>query len=440
MNERASPHLFFLSIPGLRANDLDKMPQLSALFRSGSRATLRSSFPAVTWPAQATLLTGRRPCDHGVVANGFYWRDKREVEMWTAGNEVIESPQIWDVMKQHRPDLTSAAWFPMLSKRCGANYVCMPAPVHNPDGSESLWCYTQPTEFYGDLSGSLQHFPLQHFWGPMANIQSTKWILDSAAIVTRRFSPNFFYIYLPHLDYAAQRCGPDSEAAAVALVELDEVIGQFATEIQSLTPGGADWMAVSEYTIGSVDHVLYPNRLLREAGLLAVKETEQGEVLDLTRSAAWALVDHQFAHIYVQEGQHVDAVKSLFHDQEGVASVLAGDQREDIGMNHRRSGEVIVVSQPNSWQAYYWWFDERQAPEFARTVDIHRKPGYDPVELFWDREAGGVPLDAALVRGSHGAPHGRRDGVLLSTQPLPNAVQDTGVAAIVLGQFAIDAQ
>ena len=434
MNDSTSPHVFFLSIPGLRAGDLDRMSKLASLFTGGHRATLRSSFPAVTWPAQANMLTGKLPASHGVIANGFYWRDRNEVEMWTAGNEVIESPQIWDLMKERRPELTSAAWFPMLSKRCGADYVCMPAPVHNPDGSESMWCYTKPTELYGALLDSLGHFPLQHFWGPVANIQSTKWILDSAAITVQRFAPNFFYLYLPHLDYAAQRSGPDSEAAQAALAELDEVIGEFASQVQSSLPGRADWIAVSEYTIGDVNHVVYPNRILREAGLLQVVATEQGEALDFAGSAAWALVDHQFSHIFVREAEQVSAVRALFEGRAGVARVLAGDDRAALGMNHPRSGEVIVVSVPESWQAYYWWLDDAQAPSFARTVDIHRKPGYDPIELFWNKEAGGVPLDATLVRGSHGAPHEREDGVMLSSQPLPVAIQDTEVAGHVLAE------
>ena len=438
MYDPSLPHIFFLSIPGLRAADLDHMPQLSALFATGHQATLRSSFPAVTWPAQTNMLTGKLPAEHGVVANGFLWREEHEVEMWTAGNEVIEAPQIWDVMRQRRPELKSAAWFPMLSKRCGADYVCMPAPVHNPDGSESLWCYTKPTELYGELLEALEHFPLQNFWGPLASIQSTKWILAAAAIAAQRFAPNFFYLYLPHLDYAAQRSGPDSEAAQTALGDLDHAIGEFASQVQTCLDRPIDWMAASEYTIGAVDHVLYPNRILREAGLLKVRTTEQGELLDVAGSAAWALVDHQFSHIYVRDRAMVSAVQALFADRDGVASAPAGDERTALGMDHERSGEVIVISRPNSWQAYYWWFDNQRTPDFARTVDIHRKPGYDPVELYWDKQAGGVPLDATLVRGSHGAPHDRDDGVLLSSQPLPETVQDTDVAQIVLRQFGAD--
>src|SRR5689334_14348979 len=219
-------HVIFLSAPGLRRQDLYHMPRLAKLAGHGEVAALKASFPAVTWPAQANMLTGTCVSEHGVVANGFYWRDKRELEMWTAWNDKIAAPQIWDLLHQRDPALTSAVWFPMLSKGCGADYICMPKPVHNPDGSESLWCYTKPVELYGTLRDTLGHFPLMNFWGPMANIKSTAWIADSAAWAMQQYQPNFFYIYLPHLDYAAQRTGPDSDAALKAVQELDEVIGK----------------------------------------------------------------------------------------------------------------------------------------------------------------------------------------------------------------------
>ena len=217
------------------------------------------------------MTTGATPREHGVVANGFYWRKKREVEMWTAWNECILVPQIWDQLHQHDASITSAVWFALHCKGCGADYVCTPAPIHNPDGSESLWCYTKPTEMYGTLRDALGHFPLQHFWGPLANIKSSAWIGDSAVHAAQAHRPDFFYIYLPHLDYAAQKHGPDSDAAASAVVALDEVLGRLLAGFrQAYAEAEPLWLVASEYTIVPVDHVLYPNRVLREAGLLAV--------------------------------------------------------------------------------------------------------------------------------------------------------------------------
>ncbi|MEX0793996.1 MAG: alkaline phosphatase family protein, partial [Pirellulaceae bacterium] len=189
-------NVVLLSIPGLRVQDVAQMPNLQKMTASGDKAPLVPSFPAVTWPVQSNMLTGTLPIDHGVTANGLYHRESGEVEMWTMGNKALKTPQIWDILRQHQPDTTSAAWFPMLSKHCGADYVCMPAPIHNPDGSESLWCYTKPTELYGEFLENLGHFPLKNFWGPLASIVSTEWIARTAIQTAHKFKPNFFYIYL----------------------------------------------------------------------------------------------------------------------------------------------------------------------------------------------------------------------------------------------------
>lgn len=439
-----------LSIPGLREQDVALMPRLAALTRSGDRTALVPSFPCVTCPVQVNMTTGKTPRRHGVTGNGFYWRDKRQVEMWTAWNDVIECPQIWDILHQHDSELRSAVWFPLLSKGCGADFICTPAPIHNPDGSESLWCYTRPTDLYGDLRHALGDFPLKHFWGPLANIQSTGWIVDSAVEAARRERPSFFYIYLPHLDYAAQKNGPDSPQAKQALVDLDVALGRLLdgfTDAYGVAENPRNvplYLVASEYAIVPVDHVLYPNRILREAGLLAVRQENGREELDLEASAAWALVDHQLAHVYIkdQDPNAVAKVRRLFSDRTGVAEVLGGVERERYELDHERAGEIVLVSTPNSWQAYYWWNDDALAPEYARTVDIHRKPGYDPVELFFDPATRGIPLDATLVKGSHGAParESWQRGVILTSQPGTlegPPMADTDVFELVLRQFGI---
>ncbi len=438
-----SSTVIFLSIPGLRERDLSAMPRLRGLMAKGDRASLTPSFPCVTWPVQANMLTGRLPAEHGVVANGFYWRDERRVEMWTAWNDKIAAPQIWDLLHQESSRLTSAVWFPMLSKGCGADYVCMPAPVHHPDGAEELWCYTQPRELYGELRDQFGHFPLQHFWGPLANIRSTEWIARSAVHAADRFRPDFFYLYLPHLDYAAQRTGPDSPPAQAAVAELDTVIGTLADGLAAAYGDRKPiWIAAGEYGITPVSHVTYPNRVLREAGLLKVREEADGEHLDLESSRAWALVDHQFSHVFVREADSAtrQRVVELFRDVEGIAEVLAGDERARYHVDHPRSGEVILISAPHSWQAYYWWLDDQRAPGFARTVDIHRKPGYDPVELYVDMATRTIPLDATRVRGSHGAPvqSDQQRGVVLASRagvlPRP-ALADVDVCGLIMRLF-----
>ncbi|OHB77611.1 MAG: nucleotide pyrophosphatase [Planctomycetes bacterium RBG_16_64_10] len=440
------PVVVLLSIPALRAQDLAGMPHLQQLVRHGDQSALVPSFPAVTCPVQANMTTGRLPAQHGVVANGFYWRSRHEVEMWTAGNDCILVPQIWDVLHDRDPALKSAAWFPLHSKSCGADLICTPAPIHQPDGRELPWCHTKPERLYGTLRDRLGHFPLQHFWGPLADISSSAWIADSAIYAAHTYRPDFFYIYLPHLDYAAQKMGPDSVEAAAAVGQLDDVLGRLINGFDQAYPAtDLLWLVASEYAIVPVDHVLYPNRLLREAGLLQVRAEDDGEYLDLAASKAWALVDHQHAHVFVQHGDAavIGRVASLFAGREGVADVLVGDDLGRYALKHERSGDVILVSVPNSWQAYYWWLDDHNAPSFARTVDIHRKPGYDPVELCFDPNTRGIPLSGACIRGSHGAPADdpTQYGVLLSSRggitagPGARRWADWEVAGLVLRQF-----
>ena len=443
-------HLVFASIPGLRQSDLASMPNTQRLFASGVSSRIEHSFPAVTWPSQATMLTGKSPQEHGVVGNGFFWRDEAKVEMWTAWNEVIQQPQIWDTLKQH--DISSAAWFPMLSKGCGAEYVCMPAPIHQPDGSEDLWCYTKPQEFYGQLLEKLGHFPLKHFWGPLANIKSSDWIVESATLAAAEFKPNLFYIYLPHLDYAAQKYGPDSEQAMQTLADLDNTVGAMVSGFEAALGSATghqrsiDWMFASEYVITPVDHVTYPNRELRSLGLLDVLPQDDGEHLDVSGSKAWALVDHQFSHVFVKDSDPatIEKVVKHFEGVDGIERVLAGNDRGPL--DHERSGDVVLASSSNSWQAYYWWQDDDQAPSFARTVDIHRKPGYDPVELHFDMSTMSVPLDATLIKGSHGydwknsssADGAHHRGVLLTTEGIGDLAGEDSVTDASMYQRVLD--
>ncbi len=439
--------LYLLTIPGLRTSDVARLPLTMTHLKGGSQATIVAGTPSVTCPVQANMTTGVLPSTHGVVANGFFWREKGhkqegQVEMWTAWNDCIQAPQIWDKLHEKNPHIKSAVWFPMHHKGCGADLICTPAPIHNPDGSESLWCYTKPEMMYGDLRDTFGHFPLMNFWGPMTNVKSVAWIADSAAWMAKQERPDFAYIYLPHLDYAAQRTGPDSPAAMTALDELDVVLNKFMGEVNAAYGEPVDWLLTSEYVIQPVDHVSYPNRVLREMGLIAFTDEVACEQLDVVNSPAWALVDHQISHVFVSEADSATIAKIVdrFKREPGIDRVLTRDELSPIGLDHSRSGDVVLLSTPNSWQAYYWWTDDTKAPPYARTVDIHKKPGYDPVELFIDMPAKSIPLDATLMKGSHGvAVAGSERAVLLSSAQIKLSAEsfaDTDVAELVLGRFA----
>ena len=435
-------HVVLVSLPGLRPLDVPRMPNLSRVAAAGGARRLIPSFPCVTCPSQITLSTGKRADEHGIVANGMYWRDKQQVEFWTFWNEAIETPRIWDRLQAHDPELTSAVWFPLITKGVSAEYACTFAPIHNPDGSESLWCYTKPTELYGELRDALGHFPLKHFWGPLANIESSRWIINSANIAAEKYAPRFSFIYLPHLDYAAQKFGPESPQALQAVQDID-------SEIQKLMDGfraaGLDdvlWLFAGEYAITPVNAVSYPNRTLREAGLLQVQETEQGELIDFTGSTAFAVVDHQLAHVYVNDATQIERVAEVLRSDPQVERVLVGAERAEFNLDHPRSGEIVLLSRPDAWFAYYYWLDDDKAPGFARTIDIHRKPGYDPCEMFINMPSMQTPLDATLIKGSHGYPADapERETVLITSESTAvdsDVVHDYEVADIIYKQFGI---
>lgn len=432
-------HLVYLSIPGLRPMDVADAgiaPTLHRWAHAGALAELKPSFPCVTSTVQASTWTGVGPQEHGVVANGFYHRDRRQVEFWVGRNGVIQRPQIWDAVAC--AGLTSAVWHAQNIKDAAADFIVTPEPIHQSDGTTKLWCYSKPDGLYQRLLDELGHFPLQHYWGPLANIESSRWILNGAQWLIREQRPNFHYIYLPHLDYAAQKYGPDSAQARQAVKDLDALLAAFDAFIQS-TPAGHDTvvLAVSEYALTPVHGCIFPNRLLAADGLLKTHETSDGIVIDFERSAAFAMVDHQCAHIYAGANQ-TRRVVELFTGLVGIDAVHAGRERGRVGLDHPRSGEVVLVARPDHWFAYYWWDKAGDAPPFARTVDIHRKPGYDPVELFFDPATRSIPLDASLVRGSHGAPadSAAQRGALICSRTTPAVVpgrtySDTHVLGMV---------
>ncbi len=431
------PSTVLVSIPGLRQQDLERMPNLKKIADAGAVKPLTASFPCVTCPVQANLTTGVGPDVHGVIANGFYYRDKGEFELWTAWNECIEAPQIWDLLHQANPEIKSAVWFPMHSKGAGADYICTPAPIHNPDGSESLWCYTVPEKLYGELRDELGHFPLMNFWGPIANIKSSDWIIDSAIKAANEFAPDFFYIYVTHLDYAAQKLGPDSPEALQAVVDIDASLGRLIDGIENSKMDDIHWLIASEYVITEVNDVAYPNRVLREAGLLQLADDDGREQLVPGESQAWAMVDHQLAHVFVKDEEDIQRVAELFKNHPLVEEVLVGAERDKYKLDHPRSGEVVLISKKEAWFAYYWWLDDEKAPTYARTVDIHRKPGFDPVEMFIDMPSKSTPLDATLVKGSHGYPGST--GILISSKGLDEeSYQDTDVTPLVLKDFGVE--
>lgn len=425
------PRTLVLNCAALSADliaDASITPTLAALAaRSGTRR-LAPTFPALTCSVQASMLTGRPPAHHGIVGNGFYLRQLDEVRLWEQSAHQLDAPYAWAGMSQ-RPSIAMLFW--QTSMFAPVDWLLTPKPMHT-DERLILDCYGQPADLYPSLKQTLGEFPLQHYWGPLSGPPATKWIADATAAVWRNQKPDICLTYLPLMDYNTQRFGPslNNQPLAADLRALDAMVAQLADMVR--TDGGR-LVILSEYSLSPVSRAVALNRLLRDAGLLKIRVVDGLEYLDSGASQAFALADHQVAHIYLpaasDKNRTAARVAELLRAADGVAEVLDESGKERMGINHRRSGDLVCVSQSDAWFSYYWWHDDAVAPHFARSVDIHSKPGYDPVELFVDRQTRTIPLDASLVRGSHGhvAPDGPA-GIYLDTH-LPHQVENQSEVA-----------
>ena len=361
-------------------------PNLQRLVARGGMRALNTVTPAVTCTAQSTLLTGLMPSAHGIVANGWYFRELAEVALWRQSNKLVAGEMIWDAARKLDSSFTCAQMFWWYNMYSSADWSATPRPMYPADGRKIPDHYAHPRELHGELDANLGQFPLFKFWGPLTDISSTDWIARATLHVMHTRNPTLTFTYLPHLDYNLQRLGPDLTHPRVQqdLQELDAVCG---TLIDHAAASGREVIVVSEYGITPVTDAVHINRALRNKGLIAVRPEEFGrEVLDCGASAAFAVADHQIAHVYIKDSSRVGEVRALLEKLDGVESVLDEAGQRKLGLNHPRSGELIAISKADRWFSYYYWLDDALAPDFARTVDIHRKPGYDPVELFLDPE------------------------------------------------------
>lgn len=406
---------------GLRPKDLVHAPALRSLGEAGFVAPLDTVFPAVTCTVQATFLTGLLPSGHGAVGNGWYFRDLAQVMLWRQANQLVHGEKLYEAAARRCGARTAKLfwWWNMYAPH--VTWSLTPRPEYHADGLKKPGLYSEPPSLQAELQRQLGPFPLFDFWGPKAGIASTRWIADSALAVMTQHDPELMLVYLPHLDYDHQRFGPDDARSVQAVRDLDAECARLLAAAQARN---AQVVVLSEYGIEAATTPVFLNRLLHEKGLLRVQETGHGQLLDCGACRAFAVADHQCAHVYVRDAQDLDSVRRLLAAVPGVARVLDRAQQRELGIDHERSGELVCVAAPGCWFAYHYWLDEARRPDFAPTVDIHRKPGYDPAELFLDpaltfpklriattlaRKLLGfrylmnvIPTDSSLVRGSHG--------------------------------------
>jgi predicted AlkP superfamily pyrophosphatase or phosphodiesterase len=405
-------------------------PRIAQFAEAGSRARIAPAFPAVTCTAQSDYLTGKTATDHGIVANGWYSRELAETHFWKQPDQIVQAPKIWDALKRENSDFTCAKlfwWYNMYSK---VDWSITPRPMYPADGSKHFDIYSWPYSIREEIKRDLGKFPFAGFWGPAAGVDSpqgkadcvSQWIANSAKWIEERHQPTLSLVYLPHLDYNLQRLGPKNPAISRDLGEIDAIVSNL---IDFFGERSVNVVLLSEYGITPVDTPIHLNRIFRDKGWLSVKEELGRELLDFGACKAFAVADHQIAHVYVNDPLVEENVRALLEDTPGIDRILGPEEKRAAGIDHERAGDLIAVSKENAWFTYYYWQDDKRAPDFARCVDIHRKPGYDPVELFLDpkrplvkgqiawrlmkKKIGMrmlmdvIPLDATLVKGSHGA-------------------------------------
>lgn len=446
-----------LNVVGLTPGLLEHAPNLQGLALDGAVRPLTTVLPAVTTTVQSTMLTGSLPCDHGIVANGWYFRDLSEIWLWRQSNRLVHGEKVWEAAKRRDPAFTCAQLFWWYNMYASVDIAVTPRPMYLADGRKLPDIHTHPAGLRDELQGALGTFPLFQFWGPGAGIASSAWIANSSLHVMKRHRPTLTLVYLPHLDYDLQRLGPNHPDIPAQVAAVDALC---APLIEEARRQGAHVVVLSEYGITEVSRPVHINRALREAGWLKVRLEQGLEQLDAGASDAFAVADHQLAHVYVARPELLPEVAACLAALPGVERVLDDAGKQAAGLNHARAGELVAVAQADSWFTYYHFLDDALAPDFARTVDIHRKPGYDPVELLIDpkiafprlavasrlaRKAMGmrylmdvIGLDATVIKGSHGRPTDRpEDGPLFLTTA-PELIADGPVPATAVKQVLLD--
>ena len=423
-----------INVVGLTSRVLGSdTPRLLAAAKSGGLITVKPVLPAVTCTAQSTYLTGTAPSEHGCVANGWYDRELAEHHFWKQSNHVVHGPKLWDRCREARPGFTCAKLFWWYNMYANVDWAITPRPMYPADGRKVFDVYTQPMTLREQIKTDLGEFPFPAFWGPLAGIASSEWIARSAEWIEERHRPDLSLVYLPHLDYNLQRLGPDDARLAADFRAIDRVAGGL---IDFYAKRGVRSVILSEYGITAVGRSIALNRVFRSRGWIVIKEELGVELLDCGASKVFAIADHQIAHIYINDPSLLEAVREAVENIDGVAQVLDANGKREAGLDHARSGDLVALSAEDAWFTYYYWDDERKAPDFARCVDIHRKYGYDPVELFIDPELNlpklriaakllrkklgfrvlmdVISLDPSLVKGSHGVcPADRREWPVL---------------------------
>ncbi|HEX6028351.1 MAG TPA: nucleotide pyrophosphatase/phosphodiesterase family protein [Nitrososphaeraceae archaeon] len=438
-------HIIILDIVGLESNHLNSnlIPNIAELANEGVTFKMEPVFPAVTCTVQASLLSGHYPNQHGIISNGLYDKANYAVSFWEQSNSLVQAERIWDIAKrQNNSSFKTAVLFGQNTMYSKSDIVITPKPLHMEDGIV-MWCYSKPVGYYETLKRKYGEFNLATYWGPLASYKSSNWIIQAACDTLENERPNLMFTYIPHIDYSAQRFGKNSKEVREDLKRADELVGGVIQKTIDLgIKDDTQFVIFSEYGFSDVLYHIPLNRKLRDAGLLAVRTINDKEYIDFEFSKAFAMVDHQIAHVYIKDIS-AEQIKRVLKKIDGVDRVLSAEDMKTLKINHERTGDLIAVANKDTWFSYYWWYENEKAPNFARAVDIHRKPGYDPAELFIDQNTKSIPLNPNRIRASHGRPPNRATeeglAVYVSNQKSDISRNSQGIVGCVdIGRYLIN--
>ena len=425
----APKYSILIDVVGLEQEHLASglLPNIARVAEQGEHARLEPVFPAVTCPVQASILTGKYPQEHGIISNGLYDRDTFSVSFWEQPSALVRRDRLWDIAKKR--GLKSGVLFWQNIMYANSDIVVTPRPIHL-DEKMVMWCYSKPPGYYEELKDKFGEFDLSSYWGPLASSKSSEWIGRAAEYTFEKYRPEQLFVYIPHVDYSAQKFGKNAPQTIADIRKADEIVGRIVDKISSLQMSDQTNIVIaSEYGFNDVTQAIPINVALRDKGLLSVRNIGGKEYIDFELSKAFAMVDHQIAHVYTKNGFEQET-KKLLEKVPGIDQVLDKEGKARLRLDHERSGELVAVADRDKWFSYYWWHQEEFAPDFAHRVDIHRKPGYDPVELFFDPKTRSIPTDPSLIKGSHGRPanHSTGEGLAFYASNRKHGIAVSGVA------------
>jgi predicted AlkP superfamily pyrophosphatase or phosphodiesterase len=364
-------------------------PNLKRLAAEGALRALKTTFPSLSSSSHATMLTGQPPSVHGIVGNGWYERQYAKICMWNRSSHLIEAETIWDAARKREPGFRCANLFWRLCADSTCDTIVTERPSYWSSGAKVFDFYTSPAALHAPLERAFGEFPFHQFWGPLAGMKSTQWILRAAQQIMAGDAPDLLLVYAPYLDYDAERYGAESPQAIAGVRRFDD---EAAPLISAARAAGRDVAVVSDYGWDVAEHPIYINRALRSGGLLQVEVALNGERLEPGTSRAFAVVDNQIAHVYVRDRADLGRVRDTLEKLDGVAEVLDDAGKARAKIDHRRAGELVAIAKPRHWFAYPYWLDDALKPDFTHCIAIFDKIGWDPTELFFRQGITGGPL------------------------------------------------